>query len=491
MFGRKKTISDGIDMTSLNNEVDHTLITFKKEMTEFVPDVVTREDADRYVKDHAEAILKRISDASIVYSRKVIDLKKKRNEIDAGSFLDSNENTVLAKLDLTIKLLEESYIQIFQIVNPDSPRSLVHYYTQTEIADLSRGNQSVLPENHDRMPKDLIDRLADEYIEKYLPDDSVIKTCAMSPSKTTPEKVLQAICVGDYIGQPYGKALSASCFDVENPLDTYVTHDFTDNAFLSFAIYDVCKSIKEIENASVKTNGVIVQAYDMFVSSLQYYASMFPDVGYEPRFYSWAVDRTGNCESWSNDGTARACIIGAFFNDIKDVIRYAIVSAYATHSHRTGEQGAVFAAVCMWMALHGAAKHEIRDYVLLKSDDIVCLPEELDGAPEKIFDLLLLPDDINALADENGRTYTLSGVRTLSQALISFLNASNMKECLLNSMKFPCDTATVDAISCGIAVSYFASINKEISYLDQIIGSKDDESVSYPTAFIMKRLAEL
>ena len=95
MFGRKKTISDGIDMTSLNNEVDHTLITFKKEMTEFVPDVVTREDADRYVKDHAEAILKRISDASIVYSRKVIDLKKKRNEIDAGSFLDSNENTVL------------------------------------------------------------------------------------------------------------------------------------------------------------------------------------------------------------------------------------------------------------------------------------------------------------------------------------------------------------------------------------------------------------
>ena len=82
MFGRKKTISDGIDMTSLNNEVDHTLITFKKEMTEFVPDVVTREDADRYVKDHAEVILKRISDASIVYSRKVIDLKKKRNEIE-------------------------------------------------------------------------------------------------------------------------------------------------------------------------------------------------------------------------------------------------------------------------------------------------------------------------------------------------------------------------------------------------------------------------
>lgn len=491
MFGRKKSVSECIDATSLNDDVDHALITFKKEMTEFVPDVITRKDADRYVKEHAETILKRISDASLVYSRKVIELKKKRNEIDAVSFLDSDKKSVIAKLDLNIKLLEESYIQIFQIVNPDSPRSLVHYYTQTEIADLSRGNQSVLPENHDRMPKDLIDRLTDEYIEKYLPDESVIKTCVSLPSKTTPEKVLQAICVGDYIGQPYGKALSASCFDIENPLDTYVTHDFTDNAFLSFAMYDVCKSIKEIENASVKTNGVIVQVYDMFVSSLQYYASMFPDVGYEPRFYSWAVDRTGNCESWSNDGTARACIIGTFFNDIEDVIRYAIVSAYATHSHRTGEQGAVFAAVCMWMALHGAAKHEIRDYVLLKSDDIVCLPEELDGAPEKIFDLLLLPDDINALAEENGRTYTLSGVRTLSQALISFLNASNMKECLSNSMKFPCDTATVDAISCGIAASYFASINKEIPYIDQIIGLKDDKSVSYPTAFIMKRLAEL
>ena len=58
-------------------------------------------------------------------------------------------------------------------------------------------------------------------------------------------------------------------------------------------------------------------------------------------------------------------------------------------------------------------------------------------------------------------------------------------------MRFPCDTATVDAISCGIAASYFASINKEIPYIDQIVASKDDEDVSYPTSFIMKRLAEL
>lgn len=491
MFGRKKSVSEGIDITSLNDDVDRVLIEFKKEMTEFVPDVITRADADRYVKEHAEAILKRISDASLTYSRKVIELKKKRNEIDTGLFPDSDKKAVIAKLDLNIKLLEESYIQTFQVVNPDSPRSLVHYYTQMEIADLSRSSQPVLSENHDRIPKGLLDRLTDEYIEKYLPDESVIKTCAAVPSKTTPEKILQAICVGDYIGQPYGKALSGSCFDIENPLDTYVKHDFTDNATLSFAMYDVCKSIKEIENTSVKTNGVIVQAYDMFVSSLQYYASMLPDVGYEPRFYSWAVNRTGNCESWSNDGTVRACIIGAFFNDIKDVIRYAIVSAYATHSHKTGEQGAVFVAVCMWLALHGAAKHEIRDYVLLKSDDIVCLPEELDKSPEKIFDLLLLPDDINVLAEENGRTYTLSGVRTLSQALINFLDASNIKGCLANGVKFPCDTATVDAISCGIGAAYFASINKEIPYIDQIVASKDNESVSYPAAFIMKRLAEL
>lgn len=491
MFSRKKSVSEYIDITSLNNDVDHALIEFKKEMTEFVPDVVTREDADRYVREHTEVILKRISDASLVYSRKVIGLKKKRNEIDSGLLSDSDRKAIIAKLDLNIKLLEESYIQMFQIVNPDSPRSLVHYYTQMEIADLSHSRQPVLPENHDRMPKGLLNRLVDEYIERYLPDESVIKTCTALPSKTTPEKVLQAICVGDYIGQPYGNALSGSCFDIENPLDTYVKHDFTDNAVLSFAMYDVCKSIKEIENASVKENGVIIQAYDMFVSSLQYYARMFPDVGYEPRFYSWAVDRTGNCESWSNDGTVRACVIGAFFNDIRDVIRYAVVSAYATHSHKTGEQGAVFAAVCTWLALHGAAKHEIRDYVLLKSDDIVCLPEELDKSPEKIFDLLLLPDDINVLAEENGRTHTLSGVRTLSQALINFLDASNIKECLVNGMKFPCDTATVDAISCGIGSAYFASINKEIPYIDQIVALKDSENISYPTVFIMKRLAEL
>lgn len=488
MFGLKKKKPSVMNTVDLDDDIDHILISFKKEMTEFVPDIETREDADAYVREHAADILNRISNASLLYSREVIQLKQRLGELKSDTGITSDVKEYIAKLELNIRLLEESYVQVFQIVNPASPRSMIHYYTQSEIANLCNQKMpTVYVKNH--IPIGLHARLSDEYIYQYLPDADIVNKCMATPPKTTPEKVLQVVCVGDCVGSLYDKVhIDAAAAD--DLFNKSKTHGFTDNAILSLTVYDVCKSIKAISSVSVKPDGIVPQTYDMFEAALQNCVRLFPGCGYEQEMCLWAAGNY-NCELFTNDGTVRACIIGSFFNNIQDVIRYAIVSAYATHSHKTGEQGAVFAAVCIWMALHGAVKHEIRDYVMLKSDDIICLPEELDGCPEKIFDLLLSPDDINNLAEDRARTYTKSGVRTLSQALICFLNASNIKDCIANSVKFPCNTASVNALGCGIAAAYFANLNDEIPYVDQILKTRHDSNIAYSDAFVMKRLAEL
>lgn len=432
MFERfRKREKAGPDLSKLDETVDRVLLTFKKNMTEFVSGVESRADADTYVREHALELLKRISDASLAYGREVMAIKRQKNEI-LSSYDGEELKSAVIRLDSNIRLLEDSYIQVFQIVNPESPRSMIHYYTQAEITAFCGSNCVV----HDVSTMTELDsHLAKKYIEKYYPDDEVLSKCQNTPPKADAEFVLRSIFTGDHIG---------FCNVSGSDMSTQFTGSGA--SVLALATYDACRSVRNLD---------FKKAYAVFKNALEYYFYLFPEAGYEPETYMLFSGQSDDRTLFLSDCMIRTCVIGAYFQELDDVIRYSIIASHVTHNSHVGEQSSVFLAVCVWLALHGAAKHEIRDYLYVKADDIICMPEDLDKSPEKIFDLLLTPEDIANIADESTLTRTKSGMKVLSQAMINFLNATNVEDSMDNAGKYPCDIQAVMTVSCVLACAHY------------------------------------
>lgn len=428
-FRKREKTSPGL--SKLDETVDRVLLDFKKSMTEFVTGIESRADADNYVREHATELLKHISDASLAYGREVVAIKRQKNEI-LSSYDGEMLRSAIVRLDSNIRLLEDSYIQVFQIVNPESPRSMIHYYTQAEITSFC-DNRCVT--HDDSIMTELDSYLVKEYIERYYPDDEVLSKCQNTPPKADAAFVLKAVFTGDHIG---------SC----NVSGSDMSAKFTGSgaSVLALATYDACRSVRNLD---------FKRAYAVFKNALEYYFYLFPEAGYEPETYMLFSGQSDDRSLFLSDCMIRTCVIGAYFQELDDVIRYSIIASHVTHDSHVGEQSSVFLAVCVWLALHGAAKHEIRDYLYVKADDIICMPEDLDKSPEKIFDLLLTPEDIANIADESILTRTKSGMKVLSQAMINFLNATNVEDSMDNARKYPCDIQAVMTVSCVLACAYY------------------------------------
>lgn len=464
MFFKKQKLNDiSFDIKEIDHTVEQAIFAFRQSLTVFVDTADSRQMADLYVKSHAKEILDKMSEASMQYSRVVLSLKAQKAEL-----LEKDLDQLVEKLDAGIRQMEDSYTykQVFVVINPESPRIMQYYYTQLEITSLSAKQNSI----SDSLPPDFAKRLSLDYVKQYLPDEAVIQKCLEKQPVYSMKQVLKLLCMGDLIG-------SGSAFDNQNPYDLTVNH-FSDNTVLSLAVYDVCKSILKMGTNVRQENEIAACAYDLFINATKYYVGMLYDIGYQPKMYTWVFDGAKDYASVMNDGTVRAGIIGACFRDIYDVIRYTIALSYPTHFDKAGEQGAVFFAVLVWMCLHGADKNEMRDYLYLKADDIICMPNELDKFPEKIFDLLLTPDDISHLSDDESLIKTEYATRSLSQALICFLSAKSYQDCFINTEKFACDKPSVAAMcSCLGGIYYHDEINMNLSDIPKDFISDEEEMI--------------
>lgn len=477
------------EMQRIDTIAENALKYFSDGMTLNTSNIETREQADEYVLNHLEEIQDRISKTSLKFSRVVIELKRRRNVIETSENepYKSGKQEALSILDAHISRLEDAYVQVFHLVDKISPRTKSHYYTLSELANMRKTRTTATPmTNPLALPVGLRRRLNQEVIQGYMPADDVVEACKKKAPNVTPETVLKGICLGDYIGSAYEATSDYGEYDPDTPYDLY-RNRFTDDSIMALAIYEAMTSVKRKEKDTVQQDILSGHAYALCVSAMKYYAKLLPLVGYGPKFYEWAVNDADNYRSWGNGGAMRSGTIGAFFNDVESVIRYAIISAYPTHSHKAGEQAAVVTAVCVWLANHGATKSEIRDYVYKVCDDIILTPDDMVDHPDKIFDLELTPEDLLHMSEDNEGMHTLYGITTVSQALINFFNSKSVISCVSNSMKYPCDSDTVAAISGGIAAAYYG----RVEHIDKILEARTTKDIYPDTRFIMKRLAEL
>lgn len=469
MFGSKYPKKN--DIAAKIKAVQSIPADLAEDLTFYCDGIKTRLDADSYAMSHFDEICKIYDDVVVRYKQAIAELTS-----DGDAFWTEC-------LTPSVDILKSSYRPIIAIADREYERSKVYYYTHAELSDLksrSFSNKKSAP----CWPSELGLRLCDDaLLRSYTPDEALVKKCSRILPNVTPDVVLKGICLGDYIGEPYESLGKCNGYDPSAPFDM-AYNCFTDDSVMALAIYDACSSIVANSRHGVMQNGIDIKAYKAFTESMRYYALMQPLVGYGPRFYAWAVNGADNYDSWANGGAMRSGTIGAFFNKIEEVIKYAIVSAFPSHSHPAGEKAAVLTAVCVWLANHGATKDEIMNYFTSKTEKLVP-GDSISTCFDKAFDLSMTPDGL-VKASREGGTHTVAGITTVSEALINFIASGDVMVCISNAMRYPCDADTVAAISGGIAAAYYG----EVPYIDDMIKKRNDD-LQQSVRFVLKQLAEL
>lgn len=205
--------------------------------------------------------------------------------------------------------------------------------------------------------------------------------------------------------------------------------EYTDDSVLTIAVMDILNSGDVSNENCVKT--------------MQKWARKYPFAGYGSKFIFWKdMTNPRPYNSCVNGSAMRVSAVGWFAKSEEDVIKFSDAVTKITHNHPEGLKGSEVTAMCIYKALHGATKEELKDYILSKYPEVADLDYE-----------------------ELRRTY-YHGAEicqvTVPQALYCFLISNDFEDCLRTTISIGEDCATISAISCAIAEAFYKKIDIEL-----------------------------
>ncbi|MBR4698730.1 MAG: ADP-ribosylglycohydrolase family protein [Prevotella sp.] len=231
--------------------------------------------------------------------------------------------------------------------------------------------------------------------------------------------------IGDIVGSRFE-------FD-EKPTEGFElftdTCDFTDDTICTVAIADAILNNRDYKEALLDWCG------------------RYPDPkgGYGNMFWKWLHSSNPLPHaSFGNGAAMRVSPVGWLFNDYKDVMEQAKMSAEVSHCHSEGIKGAqCVATVIYWLRTTRLTK------------------DEIEGAVLKNFDYKI-PSlrDIYRLGDLGHFDSTCQ--ETVPFALRCFLDAENFEDTLRKTIMAQGDTDTKGAIACSMAEACY-EIPEEIA----------------------------
>ena len=230
--------------------------------------------------------------------------------------------------------------------------------------------------------------------------------------------------LGDIIGSPF----EFDRGDKTKEFDLFSRGcGFTDDSVMTVAVAEALlavgpdASVSEIEEA--------------VIANMQDWGRRYPHAGYGGRFRYWLTSRNPKpYGSFGNGSAMRVSAAGWLYPAIERTREVAEATAAVTHNHPEGIKGAVATASCIFLARHGAAKKEIKDYV------------------EQEFHY-----DLNRTLDEIRPYYhhVESCQQTVPEAITAFLEAESFEDAVRNAVSLGGDTDTLAAITGSIAEAYF------------------------------------
>ena len=209
---------------------------------------------------------------------------------------------------------------------------------------------------------------------------------------------------------------------------------FTDDSVMTAA---VCRTILD-DPSEITASGMKERARQFAARYKQFY-SYYPHAGYGKMFSAWAAERgePRRQSSFGNGGAMRACPIGYAYTDIEQVLLQAKASCYYTHSHPQAITGAQAVAAAVRLALDGADKSDIRQYIAKQSGY-----------------------DLNRTVGQL-RPYTKfdsSSQGSVPLAIIAFLDSDDYESAVRNAVSLGGDADTLACIAGGIAEAYYGEI---------------------------------
>ena len=227
---------------------------------------------------------------------------------------------------------------------------------------------------------------------------------------------------------------------------------FTDDTVMTIAIADAIMNGGQHEN---------------FIQSMKKWGCDYIDKSYGHSFRRWLkLDIAEPYNSWGNGSAMRVSPCGwiaklsePFEKGLKLTEDLAKKSAEVTHNHPEGIKGAQATASSIFFMRHGKSKNAIEEY------------------KNKLKDYIQnkYKYDLNFTLNEIRPSYAFneSCQKTVSQAIVSFLESENFEDAIRNAISIGGDSDTLAAITGSIAeAAYGIPENikeKAISYLDKKI----------------------
>lgn len=171
------------------------------------------------------------------------------------------------------------------------------------------------------------------------------------------------------------------------------------------------------------------------VRSMRELGHRYPHAGYGGRFGGWLVgDNPQPYNSWGNGSGMRVSPVALYAKTLSECLDLAKRSAEVTHNHPEGIKGAQAIASASFMALHGAGKAEIKEYVV------------------RTFGY-----DLGRSIDEIRPTYafTESCQGSVPEAIIAYLESEDFEDAIRNAISIGGDSDTIAAMTGAIAAAEY------------------------------------
>lgn len=253
---------------------------------------------------------------------------------------------------------------------------------------------------------------------------------------------MKGAIIGDIVGSVYEfHTIKGKQFKFFKPKCFY-----TDDTVLTCAIANASLAYKDFQSMDFFK--------DVAQKEMQKFGQQYPDVGYGYAFHDWLQsDNPEPYNSYGNGAAMRTSSVAYVANSLEEVEQLATIQAELTHSHPEGIKGAKAISACIFMALHGNNKEEIKEYI-----------------EENYYPLNFTIRQIY-----RKYKYDITAQGSVPQAIESFLEGNNFEDCVRNAICLGGDADTLAAMTGSIAEAYYG-IPKEYEqkigvYLDDNLNS--------------------
>lgn len=233
-------------------------------------------------------------------------------------------------------------------------------------------------------------------------------------------KGIYGAVIGDVVGSHY-EFQHGPKLDIDKVKFFYIDSRCTDDTTCTVAIADYLFVNKDNESPT---------------KVLQKWCREF-DYDFGGRFYTWVhSDNPQPNHSYGNGSAMRVSSVAYKAKSEEEVKKLSKEVTEISHNHIEGLKGAEVEAMCIYKALHGASKDDIREYA------------------SKYYDLNL---DYDYMRSYLGHGEEICQV-TVPQAIWCFLHSNSFEECIRLCMAIRWDADTLGAIAGAIAEAYYKEI---------------------------------